>query len=60
MSKEPKNEEWKLLKSCGECGKPLVPDKKAVIFRTKKWDGHTYKYSCDCLKGKAEIRISIG
>ena len=50
---------WKLKKVCGNCGKPFVPDKEAMIFGTKKWDGHTYKYNCDCLKNK-NIRISIG
>ena len=49
---------WKIKKVCGNCGKPFVPDKEAMIFGTKKWDGHTYKYNCDCLKNK-NIRISI-
>ena len=49
---------WKLKKVCGNCGKSFVPDKEAMIFGTKKWDGHTYKYNCDCLKNK-NIRISI-
>ena len=50
---------WKIKKVCGNCGKSFVPDKEAMIFGTKKWDGHTYKYNCDCLKNK-NIRISIG
>ena len=36
---------WKIKKVCGNCGKPFVPDKEAVIFGTKKWDGHIYKYN---------------
>ena len=43
---------------CIECGKPLVPDKKKVIFGTKKWDGHTYKLQCKCLP--ENIRVCIG
>ena len=50
---------WKLKKVCGNCGKPFVPDKEAVIFGTKKWDGHTFRFGCKCLKNK-NIRISIG
>ena len=44
---------------CFSCGKALTPDRKSVIFGTKKWDGHGYKYNCDCLKNK-NIRVSIG
>ena len=50
---------WKLKKVCGNCGKPFVPDKEAMIFGTKKWDGHTFRFGCKCLKNKS-IRISIG
>ena len=50
---------WKIKKVCGNCGKPFVPDKEAVIFGTKKWDGHTFRFGCKCLKNK-NIRISIG
>lgn len=43
---------------CFRCGASLIPDKKAVRFGTKKWDGHTWKFDCDCHpKG---FRISIG
>ena len=50
---------WKIKKVCGNCGKPFVPDKEAVIFGTKKWDGHTFRFGCKCLKNN-NIRISIG
>jgi len=50
---------WKIKKVCGNCGKPFVPDKEAMIFGTKKWDGHTFRFGCKCLKNK-NIRISIG
>jgi len=46
------------LKKCEKCGKPLIPDLEAVNFVTKKWDGHTYKYNCDCHNNK--LRVSIG
>ncbi len=42
---------------CANCGKRIIPYKKAVIFGTKKWDGHTYKLTCDCLKN---VKLSIG
>lgn len=41
---------------CLNCGKPLKPDLKALNFKTKKWDGYSYK--CDCMPKNA--RISIG
>jgi len=56
------SKELKELLKCSECGKSLIPDKKAVISGTKKWDRHTYKPDCDCLKNKGQenIRISVG
>ena len=44
--------------SCKKCDKPYIPDRKSVIFGTKKWDGHIYKFNCDCVD--SSIRISIG
>ena len=45
-------------KVCSLCGKKLIPDKEAVIFNTKKWDGHTYKFTCNCVS--KNIRKVIG
>ena len=44
---------------CIECDKKLIPDKKAVITNTNKWDEHTFKFSCECLKNK-NIKVSVG
>ena len=44
---------------CFKCGKPLVPNKKAKVFGTMKWDKHTFRYSCKCL-GNKNFRIEIG
>jgi len=44
---------------CSKCSTPLIPDKKAVIFGTKKWDGHCYKFNCECCPNK-DVRICIG
>ncbi len=49
-----KKQTWK-RKRCESCGKPLIPDLKAMNF-TGKWDGHTYK--CKCLP--KYMRVSIG
>ncbi len=43
---------------CPKCDRKIIPDKKAVIFGTKKWDGHTYKYDCKCLS--SNIRLCCG
>ena len=43
---------------CPKCDKKMVSDKKAVVFGTKQWDGHTYKFSCKCLN--KDIRMSSG
>ncbi len=58
MNKEELKEMAKDLKKCAMCGAPIVPDKEAVTFGTKKWDGHSFKFSCDC--HSKDIRISIG
>lgn len=59
MPKEIK-ENWKKnnIMGCQKCGKLLIPDKKSINFKTKKWDRHSYKYNCDCFN--KNIRISIG
>jgi len=45
---------------CLICGKELKPDKEAVIFGTKKWDGHSY-FACKCSgKSHKNYRISVG
>ena len=56
-----KSEERRIAQNrCYLCGKKLRPDKEAVIFGTKKWDGHSYLL-CKCLGKEAEkLRISIG
>ena len=41
---------------CLNCGKKLKLDLKAVNYKTKKWDKHSYK--CDCLP--KNVRISVG
>ena len=43
---------------CPKCDKKIVPDKKAVTFGTKKWDGHTYKFPCNC--SDMNLRFCIG
>ncbi len=43
---------------CLKCNKKIVPDKKAVIFGTKRWDSHTFKFNCDCFP--KNIRICVG
>ncbi len=40
------------------CNKRFVPDKKAVTFGTKKWDGHSYKPSCSHYD--KDIRLCVG
>lgn len=45
-------------RKCSKCGKPLIPDKKALNHKGK-WDGHTYKWNCKCNKNK-KLRMSIG
>ena len=37
------------------CKKELKPERTAKNFKTKKWDGHSFK--CECLPDKI---ISIG
>ena len=54
------NKKLKELTKCPRCGKPLIPDKKAVIEGTKKWDKHTYMVGCDCAVMKKGVRISVG
>ena len=44
---------------CIECDKKLIPDKEAIITNTNKWDEHTFKFSCECLKNK-NIKVSVG
>ena len=51
-------ESKKGLKRCFECKTSMIPDKTAVTFGTKKWDGHTWKYNCNC--NKKDLRLSIG
>jgi len=46
------------FKKCRKCGKKIIPDKEAINFTTKKWDGHSYKFSCKCYN--KNTRISIG
>ena len=44
---------------CQQCGSPLIPDKEAVVFGTKMWDEHTFRFDCKCNKNK-KFRLSIG
>ncbi len=45
---------------CLNCDRVLKPDKKAVIFGTKRWNGHSY-FACKCSgKYHKNYRISIG
>lgn len=46
------------MEHCPKCDKKMIPDKEAVIFGTKKWDGHTYKFTCDCVDKNS--RLSSG
>lgn len=46
------------LTKCRKCGKRIVPDKEAVRFGTKDWDGHSYKFNCECYS--EDTRINIG
>lgn len=43
---------------CDICGMTFVPDEKAVIFGTKRWDCHTYKPRCKC--HDKNFRLCIG
>ena len=45
------------LSRCPVCREPVVPDKKAVTFGTKKWDGHTFKAGCECADSKWRLLI---
>jgi len=58
-----------LIWHCQECGKKLIPDKESVVFKDedeseedykkrKRWDGHTYKFDCDC--GDPNLRLMVG
>jgi hypothetical protein len=42
------------IEKCHICGRELVPDEDV----DGKWDGHTYKWNCDCLN--KDLRLSIG
>jgi len=44
---------------CTKCGTPLVPDSEAVMFGTRDWDKHSFKFNCDCYPDK-DIRVCIG
>jgi len=46
------------IMKCSKCNKKTIPDKSAVIFGTKKWDGHTYRFDCKCLE--KNIRLNVG
>ena len=46
------------MEKCLNCGKELIPDEEAKNDCTGKWDGHTYKASCDCMD--ENLRVSIG
>lgn len=39
-----------------KCGAKLIPDIDSSVA-TGVWDGHTYKYDCDCMP---DIRVSKG
>lgn len=41
---------------CLNCGKKLKPNYRAVNYKTKKWDKHSYK--CSCMP--KNLRIAIG
>ena len=46
-------------KLCHECGvETLIPDKEAKPDGKDEWDGHTWKYSCDCYD--ENLRVCIG
>lgn len=46
------------IEKCLICYTDLVPDMEAKNTEGV-WDGHTWKFACDCIKDK-NIRISIG
>ena len=55
------NQEKEIEKQgCPICLKGLVPDLESVIFNTKDWDDHTYKFDCDCREEYKNLRVSIG
>lgn len=43
---------------CFICHKMIVPDLEAVTFGTKKWDGHSFKFNCEC--NPSNLRVCIG
>ena len=51
-------EKIKPIETCWKCKKILIPNKESVKYGTKEWDGHVYKYDCDCVP--KNIRVSIG
>jgi len=51
-------EETKKLAKCVECDREMIPDKESTNFADGEWDGHTYKFDCEC--NDPDLRISIG
>lgn len=46
------------MEKCTYCGAPFAPAEECVSDHTGKWDGHTYKGTCQHFP--KDIRISIG
>lgn len=44
---------------CTICGEPLVPAEDCKNFSTGEWDGHCYRFNCDCVDNK-KIRLCTG
>ena len=51
-------ETFREIEKCLICGKKMIPAIDMTLFKTKRWDGHSYKFQCKC--HKKNLRISIG
>ena len=51
-------DENKVNIECTECYAYASPDSEAKNSTTGEWDGHTYKFGCNC--HDKNLRISIG
>ncbi len=47
----------KPINTCSSCSALLIPDTASVNFISREWDGHSYKFDCECHPG---LRLSIG
>lgn len=46
-----------MKEKCLKCSTKIIPDKEAVN-NTNKWDGHSFKFNCNCVPDTT--RISVG